>query len=256
MFNKNGAILFVTLWALVILSIFSLGITSRVGTEMRLAKYLKGRLVSLYLAKAALSQAILELEKDQTPDDSIYELQNERRVKFGSSEFSFKFIDEESLININTASQIILGQLPGLNEELAKKIIESGMRPFTFKEELLLIDGITKEIYLQFKDLITVYGSGAVNINTASREVLQISGLADNTIETILNFRKGEDGEELTSDDAAYAALPEGVAPGTFGTTSNYLRADISCYIVGKNTMNYQIVIEGSSRRVLVWQEA
>ena len=39
-------------------------------------------------------------------------------------------------------------------------------------DELLLVNGMTKDIFERIKDYVTVWGSGMVNINTAGREVL------------------------------------------------------------------------------------
>lgn len=44
--------------------------------------------------------------------------------------------------------------------------------PFGTKEEIRLVDGWQGEVYDKFSDRITVWGSGKVNINSASREVL------------------------------------------------------------------------------------
>ena len=41
-------------------------------------------------------------------------------------------------------------------------------------EELLLVKGITPEIYLKLKNLITVFGEGKVNLNTAEPQTLEI----------------------------------------------------------------------------------
>ena len=44
---------------------------------------------------------------------------------------------------------------------------------FSCIEELLLVDGVTPEIYNSIKDYVTVYGNGQLNINTASERVLR-----------------------------------------------------------------------------------
>ena len=254
--KRKGAILFICLWALVILSIFSLGIANRVNSEMQLARYLRDSVISLYCAYAAQNLALLGLQKDTTPNFYSYsELQKKQTGQLGIGSFTFNFSDEEGRININTADKSTIQRLPGLNEELAQAIIESGLRPFVRKEEILLAKGITKEIFLQFKDLVTVYGSGPVNINTASEEVFKVLGLPDDTVEAILNYRKGEDGEEFTDDDRAYASLPPYVPANLFGTASNYLRLNISTDVLGKKVKDYYITFEVSSGRIRIWQE-
>lgn len=44
--------------------------------------------------------------------------------------------------------------------------------PFDSKEEIRLVDGWEGEVYDKFEDRITVWGSGRINVNTASRDVL------------------------------------------------------------------------------------
>lgn len=202
---EAGTILIVTIWTLVILSLLGVAVATRISSEIRLAKYLEERLLSLHLAKAAYREASLERAKDTTPDyDTIYELQRKRSGELVRGVFIYQMSDEESKVNMNTASKEIIARLPGLNSELAEAIIDSTFRPFVVKEELLLVECIDEELYSQCEDLITVYGEGKVNINTASGEVLRVLGLDDDLVEIISRFRKGDDGEEGTEDDRIF----------------------------------------------------
>lgn len=253
-YRSSGAILFVALWTLVILVILSMGITSRVSSEIRFTKYLKERAIPLYLAKAAVNRAILELEKDKTPDyDALYELRKVREIELGNGSFTFSLIDEESRLNINTAAQDIISRLPGLSPELADKIIQS--RPFLLKEELLLIDGLTYDITYQVKDLITVYGEGKININTGSPEILKIAGLDEGIIDTILAYRKGADGQEMTEDDGVYALLPAEVSPNLFRLSSKNLKVDIYTKILNQASGHYSAILERPTAKIKFWQE-
>jgi len=56
-------------------------------------------------------------------------------------------------------------------------------------------------MYDKLINFVTVYGDGAVNINTASKEVLSSLGLADSLIDKILTVRRGRDGIDGTKDD-------------------------------------------------------
>ncbi len=71
-------------------------------------------------------------------------------------------------------------------------------------EELLLVKGVTPEIFSNLQDLITVYGDGKVNINTAPGEVLEALGLKEELRDKILWFRRGEDGLLGTEDDGFF----------------------------------------------------
>ncbi|HOZ46876.1 MAG TPA: hypothetical protein PLO37_00510 [Candidatus Hydrogenedentes bacterium] len=60
------------------------------------------------------------------------------------------------------------------------------------------------------RDLITCWGGGRINVNTASAEVLEcIPGLDkhDDTVARILGFRAGLDGEIGTEDDLAFNSI-------------------------------------------------
>lgn len=73
--------------------------------------------------------------------------------------------------------------------------------PFENIEELLLVRGISPEIFRRLSPYVTVYGSGHVNINTADPVVLWALGLSDHGVDSVLWYRAGEDNTEGTSDD-------------------------------------------------------
>ena len=204
--RNHGAILFICLWALVILGILSIGISSRVSSEMHLAKYLGDGVASLYLAKATVNKVILELEKDQTPEsDTLYELQqNSQKIELGNTSAAVSITDEASLVNINTTSEAIVASLPGLDVEIAKTIIGWTLKPYLLKEELLVLPEMDSDKFSGINDLITTFTDGRININTASPEVLGLLGLDSSLIEVIVNFRKGADGQEGTLDDGVF----------------------------------------------------
>ena len=89
--------------------------------------------------------------------------------------------------------------------------------PFDSKEELLLVRGMTAEIFNEIKDHITIFpksGKFLVNFDTASEGILrsiarsvaggrtnaEISD-ADSAVEKLIAFRKGADGLDATEDD-------------------------------------------------------
>jgi DNA uptake protein ComE-like DNA-binding protein len=275
--RERAAILFVALWTLVVLSILAVGIGSRVASEINLARYLEERLISLYLAKAAVNQAIIEFEKDKTPGyDTLYELQKKRETTLGKGVFESKLSDEESLININTASSLVIERLPGLNPDLAKAIADYPFKPFLLKEELLLVEGITAEIFSGFKDLITVYSEGRVNINTAGASVFSVLGMSDDLIEIILNYRKGKDSEEATEDDREFKSaatilndlteftiltgpqerqMIELLTSNLLGVYAKNLRLNIETKVLGNPIKNYVVILERTTGKIRFWQE-
>jgi len=78
--------------------------------------------------------------------------------------------------------------------------------PFELLDELLLVKGMTKDIFRQLIPYVTVYGNNVININTASRIALLAAGLEEVLVDKILNVRRGQDGLEATLDDFIFEA--------------------------------------------------
>ena len=79
--------------------------------------------------------------------------------------------------------------------------------PFENIEELLLIKGMTPTVYQRIAPSVTVYGSGRVNLNTASRAVLFALGLGEPGVNGLVFYRVGEDNKEATADDRALSSV-------------------------------------------------
>lgn len=152
--------------------------------------------------------------------------------------------DEESKINLNKASGELLTALLEAGGAVSADAIQAAKnirawrgdigapvppdyqellgydnkgKYFSNPEELILVKGITSEIYNAVKSLITACEDNQkVNINTADYEVLKViarSGViilgnpsiididADSLAARIVNFRKGDDNTWGTSDD-------------------------------------------------------
>jgi len=153
----------------------------------------------------------------------------------------YGLMDEESKININTARQKVLeglfSRVAGVDEMDSQSIAasicdwrdedsqlsiplgsaedsyyrnsqmayEAKDSDFEVLEELLLVKGITTEIYQKVKGYITIFGNGKVNINTASRPILLTLGINRNIVEGIISYRAGEDGITGTEDDKMFS---------------------------------------------------
>jgi len=170
-----------------------------------------------------------------------YIIDNNSRVdnsEDGSEELmQYGLIDENSKINLNTADTAVFKRLfqdvVFLSEELAEELAycvidwrdadsnfqhpsygaedsyyrnlkepyEAKDSDYEVLEELLLVRGMDEEIFDKIENYVTVYGSGKININTASSEVLSALGLTDGLIEKIMSFRHGMDLEFASFDD-------------------------------------------------------
>ena len=276
---ESGSILAITVWALTVLSILALAAAKMASTQIKFSSFYVRMNSSLPLAEAAARDSFSERKADETKDyDSWKELTEERKLDFeGGLGYGYFYADEGSRINLNTASAAILGRLPGLNEELAQAILKSPRRPFKAKEEVSLVEGIPGEKFEQFKDLITVYGDGKININSAPEEIFSVLGLGPNLIAAIVTYREqnpGEDGQVDTADDGAFVS-PGSILPELRKTTmlsveeeeqllsvmgiltvkSRYPTVNISTLVNFKPGNNYSAVIYPEEGRILSWQE-
>ena len=288
----------ICLWAIVILSILGMGLTGLVFQEIKFAKDYQAISFSLPIARAALKTVFYLRQNDSTPDyDTFEELTKENSLNLcGNNSYKYYFadktkiidrgsaaetgiIDEGALINLNIASLDVLKRLPGMDEEVAGKLVNSGLRPFGSTNEVLLVEGMRKENFLLFKDLVTVYGTGKININTASGAVLLALGLDKETVAAILRFRQEH---KITSTD------PESTEDLGYGFSnintilddlrsftsldlkqeqdllallsvldvkSEYLRFNIIPNSSGRQGLHYSIVICPATKKILSWNE-
>lgn len=89
---------------------------------------------------------------------------------------------------------------PGLNvwnnEDWEYKAADMPYTPknsyYELIEELLLVKGMTPEIYSAIRPYITVYGNSRVNINTCEGVILRLLGLNKSLADKIMAFRKGK----------------------------------------------------------------
>ena len=148
-------------------------------------------------------------------------------------------VDEESKINLNKTDAVTLKNLLtnvlSLRDEEATKLAralldwrqygESELSGFFSEDyysnlqypypkksanfesldEILLVKGMDKEIYDKLINYVTIYGGGAVNINTASKEVLEALGLTEVLVDKILMVRRGKDRIDGTPDDHVFS---------------------------------------------------
>ncbi|MFA5096470.1 MAG: helix-hairpin-helix domain-containing protein, partial [Candidatus Omnitrophota bacterium] len=185
--------------------------------------------------------------------------------------------------NINTATLDMLKRLPGLDEEMAFKIATSGMRPYTSVYELLLVEGMTAERFRKFKDVVTVYGQGKVNINTAGKAALVSIGLDEELADIIMRFRKthkieppkDKEGEPVAQEaEYGFSSLATLVsdlssaenlslrqeqdlisAQSRLDVKSAYLRFNVIPQVNNKDGTRYSAIIDPAKKKVLSWRE-
>lgn len=145
--------------------------------------------------------------------------------EFENDIVEFRIHDLESKFNINMIPVSFMEELDGLSRPVIRRIefrragdMEQGQPPmlFTTIEELRYFKGIDDDDWFGDGDepglpqYLTVWGDAKININTAPREVLDvIPGLDSRTIDDIMEFRAGYDGELYTSDDWGFLTWDE-----------------------------------------------
>ena len=149
---------------------------------------------------------------------------------------------------------------------------------FEIMPELSLLQGWTPAVYRRLEPYLTVYGSGQVNVNTASAPVLTALGLPAEFVETLLTVRRGPDGRDWTGDDVVFSTLPEMVAillsferltpddiqlvndlssQGRLGTQSYYYRIDSYARLLPSGERKkVSCVFFAPSRQILYWRES
>ncbi len=271
---KRGSILVLSIWILVFFSILSAGIYRIVSSQIQWIQRVEERTIAHYLAKSALTHAQWIRSQDQTSYDTLHELKQKQEKEMGHGKFIYTMSDEESKINVNLVEKAVLERIPGLGSSLAEAIINSTLRPFQLKEELLRIEGMTPQTFEQVKDFITVYSDGTVNINTAGHEILMALGFDESLTSLVGNFRKGPDLEEGTEDDGVFettaeivpklnsygglslsqsAFLNQIIAEERIGVSSKDMTLQISTQILDKAIMDYTVIMD--KQRVRQWRE-
>ncbi|MFH1220218.1 MAG: hypothetical protein V1694_07165 [Candidatus Eisenbacteria bacterium] len=174
-----------------------------------------------------------EAFRNQTLEDGAF------TVSYGDStedqEPCYGIVDEERRVNINCASEEVLLRVFQDNTEVVPAILDwrdkdNVSRPggaedgyyqnlgnpydckdgdFDVIEEVQMVKGVSPEMLAGVADLITTYGGGAVNINTACERVLECLGLKESVISAILYYRRGPDGIEGTQDDGAFRSTDD-----------------------------------------------
>lgn len=282
--HNCGSILVTAIWILAFFIILTIGLYSIVSSQLRLANRFQHILMGQHLARSTCIYFLAKRAEKEVPYDLLYELRREQEIELGNGEAAYSLIDEESKININTASSGIIKKLletaAGLSEVSAQGLAEAlvvrrAEQSFSVKEEILTVEDFKEEIFSALKGYITVYGKGEININTASPEVLEALGLEEGLVEIIKDFRVGSDDKEETEDDGyfessgeiinklrAFRMLSEKqetellslISGNLLNVKSSNFTLQIETKVLGKSGMNYRIVVD-SKNKIREWAE-
>lgn len=211
----SGSILILSLWVLTFLSLVAASLSFRMGMAFQIAQHPWKQMQLEQLAKGA----VVAGAKDYVAPEGSWTV--------------YGMEDESGKINLNASPAEDLERLFGARADVVPAILDwrdprPGKRPggandcdyvdfgyacrngaFRSLEELLLVKGMTPELFQDVRESLTVYTSGPVNINTASERVLQALGLPTSLVRKIILFREGPDGIRGTQDDVVFPS------PGT-----------------------------------------
>jgi general secretion pathway protein K len=207
--------LIVVLWVMGLVSLAVGGIAAWSMHELRLGQTPLQSVQLQAVGEAALYHAVELIGRDDPTIDHLQELwasgidpgtqqQLLVGVPVGPGSFSIgtelgqgflpSLIDEERKLNVNTATTDVLRQLialratPGVDPQAVAASIVAWRTsceelpapchagPLDTVEELLAVPGVSPELFAALAPYVTVHGSGAVNANTASADVLTALG--------------------------------------------------------------------------------
>jgi general secretion pathway protein K len=256
----RGSILLYVVWAVMLLSLFTLSVASHASFALQLTERLSGQLRSAAVARGAVQYAARLLELDQTPSaDNLTEPWADdagffrRRVGNGTFDVigapredgsaRYGMVDEERKVSLNGAPPEVLRRLfetaGQLREDEAEALADAVQDwrdeddrerpkgaegiyyrslsggydckngPFENVEEVLLLRGVTPELYQRLEPHLTAHGSGRLNLNTAGAGTLQALGLTTAGLEGLLAYRAGEDNAPGTADDRLMVSVAQ-----------------------------------------------
>jgi type II secretory pathway component PulK len=221
--RQRGSLLIITLWIVTILGALSVAVARYLSTEVRLTRYRLARQEARELARSGvyLAQRLIQEDIDDPQVDWSEEpwAQPQTVSPASGRHVTVVITDEERKLNINAASADQLEPLLG-SLSLAQAVVdyadadtagpaESPVEappyfpknaPVAALEELRDLPDMTEEVFTALQQF-TFAAPGAsatlaVNINTATRDVLQAAGLPT-LADAIVAFR--EQGHYLTS---------------------------------------------------------
>lgn len=272
MVRNKASILVVSIWMMVIFSIFATGLSRICVSQINVAKRINASSLSFSAIFGVCNLIRWEIAEDTSSYDTLYKFSGKITKEFDAANIVYTLINEESKININTVPQAIIKDLPGISDDIAVDITTSALRPFNAKEELLLLESIDEEVLSQISPFITVKSNGQININTASEEVFESLGFDSGLINTIVSFRSGPDGVEATADDQAFKskeAIIESLrefrslsdaqqqqlalALGWLSVRGENFLLSAKVEVLGKEAYRYDIII--NKEKILRWKE-
>lgn len=234
------------LWTVVVLSFLCIGLGGTIRQKVLITQKIMLKDEVRRIADAGAKQAIFHIDQ-QVPVYRPFWMgkgEGSQGFVFGRGVSEIVFQDENSKVNLNTASPYVLKRLfhiiGGLPEDAADKLayavkdfrdaddhvsvyFDKGSEKASYERdglghfpknadfelvsELLLVRGMTKEIYSLLLNYITIYGGGGVNINTCDMRMFEVLEIEGSLASKLIQVRAGVDGRSGTADDLVFKEL-------------------------------------------------
>ena len=199
------------------LFIMALSLGAAVRSDLAQSRRFQDETAAEFLAEAGVDWAVYVLN-DLISRDTVWRASwrhqptqfQQRRL--GTGTFDIAYVnghgrrvhglqDEEARSHLNHAPRTVLAALPGGTAAIAEAIeMQRQQHAFTTPEELLGRGIVSPEVFYGTADqpgmapYVTVWGSGKININTASLPVLAaVPGLTPTIAEAVVRYRHGDE---------------------------------------------------------------
>jgi DNA uptake protein ComE-like DNA-binding protein len=241
--SQNGFVLISVLWVTVILTVLVVGFGRRAMLDRRAATISMDYSIVRAEARGQVQEGAVDIVNTM----ALFAILGRRTGGVPIPQFQFKSApepevtgekgnfqiedmtyftieDEERKIPINAASEELLEAIPGLTFSMVNEIIsrrggesaDDEETPYQSIEEIREIDGISDDDWFGdenepgLRDVITLWGDGKINLNTASEAVLRlIPDIDEDIITGIVEFRQGPDGRLGTDDDVQFGNMSD-----------------------------------------------
>jgi DNA uptake protein ComE-like DNA-binding protein len=231
--NNKGYALVIVLGLLAILGVMGLSLGAATRLDLEQTRRFQDETAAELLAKAGIDWTmhyLILVERQgtlwQAPWSSQAAMFRERSLGPGmfdvqytdpSGTLHYGLQDEEARVNLNTSPVALLAALPGVDNALAEAIVKQRQQELWGTPEELLSRGLVAAPvwygsagHVGLGAYLTVWGSGKINVNTASAVVLAaVPGMTPAMVEAIVRYRQGDDQQLGTGDDRYFRTVAD-----------------------------------------------
>lgn len=230
---SQGYTLVVVLGLLAILGTMALSLGTATQIDLAQTRRFQDDTAATLLAKAGIEWSMAYLH-DTTRQERLWQAPWTTQAplfhgrSLGPGLFDVRYIDaqgvwhpglqdEEARVNLNTAPVALLAALPGMDQALAHVLVTQRQPGGWQTPEAVVQAGLVPPALWNGGEgrpglgaYLTVWGSGKININTASAVVLAaVPGLTPVMVDSVLRYRAGADQQVGTSDDQHFRTLAD-----------------------------------------------